>query len=451
MNKKNLSRSIIVSLLVFTFQATLAYSQRTGYSKEEFMRRRAALMEKAGGGLIVLFGETSPLPGAHFHQDNDFYYLTGIEDTGAALIMVPRVKGSFLFLPQQTPREAMMGGENLLKNPRAKNKTGFTEIYDVSFFDEYLGRNIDRTGLTLHLRLSPRDTIDNERYETLIFTARRSRLHYNDQISLDNHRILKLRERFPGAEFKDITPFIDAMRVIKSAEEIEVMRRNGRISAEAVRQAILATRQGGYEYEIEAAAIFNILKNGATGAAYPPIVGSGPNTCVLHYEKNDRRIKEGDLVLMDFGGLLDYMCMDISRTWPASGRFTKEQREVYEIALEIEKACIEAYRPGVTAADVQKHVAEVMKKKGLDPRGQRGGIGHYVGLGTHDVGPRAEKLKEGMVFAIEPGLYYPEKNIGVRVEDTVLITKDGCEVLTKDVPKEIDEVEKLLSRRSRDY
>jgi Xaa-Pro aminopeptidase len=447
MNKKHSLRAILFFVLGFLMASSPSFAQRTGYSREEFIRRRAALMEKTGDGLIILFGETRPLPGAHFHQDNDFYYLTGVEDPGAALIMQSRTKEACLFLPQQTPREELMGGANLLKDPEARGKTGFTEIYQVSYLDEFLGRNLARAGTTLHLRLSPADTIDNARSETLIFTARQARLHYNDQISLDNHRILKLKERFPGAAFKDITPLVDAMRVIKSPEEIEVMRRNGRISAEGVREAMLATRPGGYEYEIEAAAMHVVLKNGAVGAAYPPIVGSGPNTCILHYEKNDRRVEDGDLVLMDFGGLLDYMCTDISRTWPASGKFTKEQREVYEIALEIQKACIEAYRPGVTNEDVQKHVAEVMKKKGLDPRGQRGGFGHYVGLCTHDVGPRAERLQEGMVFAIEPGFYYPEKNIGVRIEDTVLITKDGCEVLTKDVPKEIDEVEKLLSRR----
>jgi len=447
MNKKHITSAIYFFVLTLLLNPSLSFGQRTGYSKEEFMRRRATLMERAGDGLIVLFGETMPLPGAHFHQGNDFYYLTGVEDPGAALILVPGTKESYLFLPQQTPREELMGGANLLKDSKAKEKTGFTEIYQVSFFDEYIGRNLSRTGMLLHLRLSPADTIDNARSETLIFTARQARLHYNDQISIDNHRILKLKERFPAAEVKDITPFIDAMRVIKSPEEIEVMRRNGRISAAGVQQAMLATRPGGYEYEIEAAAMHVVLKNGATGAAYPPIVGSGPNTCILHYEKNERRVEDGELVLMDFGGLLDYMCMDISRTWPASGKFTKEQREVYEIALEIQKACIEAYRPGATNEDVQKHVAEVMKKKGLDPRGQRGGFGHYVGLCTHDVGPRMEKLQEGMVFAIEPGFYYPEKNIGVRIEDTVLITKDGCEVLTKDVPKEIDEVEKLLSQR----
>ena len=447
MNYQRFNKVIVLFALSTLLLPTLLFAQRTGYPKEEFMRRRAELMEKVPEGLIVLFGQASPLPGNHFHQDNDFYYLTGVEDSGAALVLVPRMKHAYLFVPEQTPREAMMEGVNLLKDPQAKEKTGFNEIYDVSYFEEYLGRMLARAGSTLYLRMTPGDTIDNARYETLIFTARRSRLHFNDQISLDNYRVLKLRERFPGVEFKDIVPFIDAMRVIKSAAEIEVLRRNGRLSAEGVKQAMLATRPGGYEYEIEAAAMAAVLKGGATGAAYPPIVGSGPNTCVLHYEKNDRQVEDGDLILMDFGAVLDYMCMDISRTWPASGKFTKEQREVYEIALEIQKACIEAYRPGVTTADVQAHVAEVMKRKGLDPRGQRGGIGHYVGMCTHDVGPRAEKLREGMVFAIEPGFYYPEKNIGVRIEDTVLITKDGCEVLSKDVPKEIDEVEKLLGRR----
>jgi Xaa-Pro aminopeptidase len=149
---------------------------------------------------------------------------------------------------------------------------------------------------------------------------------------------------------------------------------------------------------------------------------------------------------MDFGGELDYMCMDISRTWPANGTFTDEQREVYKIALEVQKASIEAYRPGVTSADVRKYVAEKMKEMGIKTRGQRGGIGHGVGMATHDVGPLSP-LREGMVFAIEPGLYYPEKNLGIRIEDTVLITADGCEVLTKGVPKEIDDVERLLASR----
>jgi Xaa-Pro aminopeptidase len=139
--------------------------------------------------------------------------------------------------------------------------------------------------------------------------------------------------------------------------------------------------------------------------------------------------------------------MDITRSWPISGVFSKEQREVYEVVLAIQAACIEAYKPGATAADVQKHVAEVLKRKGLDGRGERGGFGHFVGMGTHDVGPRITRLEEGMVFAIEPALYYPEKAIGIRIEDTILVTKDGCEVLTAAAPKEIADVERLMGKR----
>jgi Xaa-Pro aminopeptidase len=424
-----------------------AAAQRTGYTKEEFLRRRAVLMEKTGNGMIILFGGAAVPAGAHFRQDNDFYYYTGVDDTNAVVIMTPKNGRAVLFLPAQSPREEMIDGTNLLKDPRGTEKTGMAEIHPLSYLDEFIARNVGEHGTKFHVRLSPADDVDSGRWETGIFVGRKNRTHYNDQISLDQHRILKLKERYPVFFFEDVVPHIDAMRVIKSAEEIAILRRNGKISAEAVKQAMLASRPGGFEYEVEAAAMHVVLKHGARGFAYPPIVGSGPNSCVWHYSKNERRMESGDILLMDFGGDLDYMCMDISRTWPVSGKFSDEQREVYTIALEVLKACLEFYRPGVTTADVQAHVDAVMKKKGIDPRGQRGGIGHYVGMSTHDVGPRGLPLQEGMVFAIEPGLYYPEKNLGVRIEDTVLITKDGCEVLTKDVPKEIDEIEKLLATR----
>lgn len=446
--KKHMMGKLIILVVLLGFLSEFpVWAQRTGYSQAEFMRRRSALMEKVGDGLILLFGEASAPAGAHFRQNNDFFYFSGIEDTGAVLIMAPETQAAYLFLPRQTAREAMIDGPNLLADEKAKEKTGFTDIYPVTYFDEFLARRLRQFGLKFHIRLSPRDTVDNARWETRIFTARKNRLHYNDQISLDNYRIRKLKERFPMCAFSDIVPHIDRLRVIKSPEEIAVLRRNGQISAEAVKQAMLASRPGAFEYQVEAAAMAVVLKNGCRGFAYPPIVGSGPNSCIWHYSRNSRQMRDGDILLMDFGGELDYMCMDISRTWPVNGKFTPEQKEAYTIALEVQKACIEAYRPGVTSADVQKHVAEVMRKKGLDSRGQRGGIGHYVGMATHDVGPRGIPLEEGMVFAIEPGLYYPEKELGIRVEDTILITKDGCEVLTKGVPKEIDEIEKLLAQR----
>jgi len=422
-------------------------AQRRGYAKEEFSRRRAALMNKLEEGMVVLFGKCLPIPGGHFRQDNDFFYYSGVEDAGAILVMAPKSGETFLFLPRQTPREIMVEGPNLLEDEQAAGKAGFTQILPLSYFDEFIARRVRSWGATFYLRLSPPDTVDNARWETMIFEGRKNRSPYNSQLPLDQFRVLKLKERYPSFRFRDITPLIDAQRMIKSADEIEVLRRNGKLSAEAVRQAMLATRPGVFEYQIEAAAMHVILREGAKGAAYPPIVGSGPNSCIWHYNRNSRRVEEGDIVLMDFGADLDYLSMDITRSWPVNGKFSPEQREVYRVVLEVQKACIEAYRPGVTADDVRGHVARVMKEKGIDPRGLEGGIGHYVGMAVHDVGPRGIPLQEGMVFAIEPALYYPEKNLGIRIEDTVLITRDGCEVLTRGVPKEIEEIEALLAGR----
>jgi|WetSurMetagenome_2_1015567.scaffolds.fasta_scaffold67721_2 Xaa-Pro aminopeptidase len=436
----------LLATLAVAVSAGVALAQRTGYSKSEFARRRQAIMQETGGGLIVLFGNDRREGAGHFRQDNDFYYFTGLEDVNAILVMAPRTKESFLFLPEQNPREIMIEGANLLKDPKGAETAGVTAAYPLGYFDEYLARRGADNGQQIWARLSPPDAVDGWRTETDLFFARRSRIHYNDQLPIDSYRIVKLKERYPALTFTDITPRIDAMRLIKSAEEIEILRRNGRISAGAIRQAMLATRPGAFEYELEAAAVGTVLRSGARGVAYTPIVGSGPNSCVWHYDSNGRRIADGDVVLMDFGADLDHQTMDITRTWPANGVFSREQREVYRLVLEVQKACIEAYRPGATKADVEEHVAEKMKALGLDPGTLRGGFGHGVGMATHDV-PIGDVLREGMVFAIEPALYFPDKALGVRIEDTVLITRDGVEVLSRDVPKEIADIEALLATR----
>ena len=442
--KRSVAYRLIPTLILLCSSTPILLAQRTGYSGDEFVRRRAALMDRVKEGAVILFGDVDIPAGTHFRQDNDFFYFSGNEDLGAVLVLIAEAKQSFLFLPEQSAREVMVDGPNLLKDPAGKAKTGLTDIYPLAYLDEFLARRMFRSSRALHLRLSPRDAMDEARSETALLAARKARSHYNSQISLDQDRIEKLRAWFPQLTFQDIAPVIDSLRAVKTPEEIEVMRRNGRISAEGVRQAMLATKPGAFEYEIEAAAMAAILKSGARSAAYAPIVGSGPNSCTWHYDENSRRVEAADLVLMDFGADLDHLAMDITRTWPASGRFTAEQKEVYRVVLEVQKACIEAYRPGATPQDVRDHVAKVMKAKGIDPRGLEGGFGHGVGLSVHDV-PLGGALKPGMVFAIEPALYYPEKAIGIRIEDTVLITKDGCEVLTKDVPKEIEDIERLLA------
>ena len=401
----------------------------------------------AANTLIILFAAPSHTnPASHFRQDNDFYYFTGCEDADAILVMMPASKDALLFVPEKSAGEKSFEGPNSLDDPTAKDRLKVRSIMPLSSFDEFLARFASRPHPTFYLRLSPGDTVSEARYESALFQARRARNPYNAQLSLDQFRADRLRRLYPTARLEDVTPLIDSLRMIKSAEEIAVLRRNGQISAEAVKRAMLATRPAAYEYELEAAAIEMLLRHGCRGPAYTPIIGSGPNTCIMHYDRNNRQMQAGELVLMDFGGDLNYLTMDITRTWPVSGKFTAEQKKVYRAVLEVQKACIEAFKPGVTSKDVGDYVAHRLKEKGIDPTGLRGGLGHLVGMCVHDVQISPLVLKEGMVMAIEPALYFPEKNLGIRIEDTVLITKDGCEVLTAAVPKEIEDIEALLKK-----
>lgn len=433
----------VISLLSLLIQAAGGH----GYSSELFEKRRLALMNSAGSGFIILFASPGSSGSGHFRQDNDFFYFTGSEDANAILVMIPNTRESYLFVPPQTEREKMMEGANSLAEPGARERLRVKEIYPVSYFDEFLARSLGRFGPVFYLRLSPEDSISEARSETAIFTARKNRNPYNAQLPLNQFRMERFRQLYPEVQLRDITPQIDALRMIKSQEEIVILRKNGRVSAGAVKKAMLASKPGAYEYELEGAAMEVVLKSGGRGPAYSPIIGSGPNTCILHYEKNSRQMRAGELVLMDFGAELDYLTIDITRTWPVSGKFTEEQKKIYRTVLEVQKACIEAFKPGVTARDVQEFVERKMKEKRIDPMRLKGGLGHLVGLSVHDVQAGDLVLQEGMVMAIEPGLYFPEKNIGIRIEDTVLITRNGCEVLTADVPKEIEEIEALLAGR----
>lgn len=414
---------------------------------KEFQQRRTELMTRLETGMVILFARADSPPATRFRQDNDFYYLTGCEDKNAIVVLVPKLDQAVLFLPSQTERETQFDGKNLLNIPGADKKWGFAKIYPVAYFNEFMARSVRLADGIFHVRLSPGDGVSFARRETALSAARRARNPYNNQITLDQYRIKKMKEKFPEIEMKDVTPLIDRMRVIKSPAEIEILRRNGKISAKAIKMAMKATKPGVYEYELEGVVMGEILRNGCNGPAYPPIIGSGPNSCVYHYSRSSRRMNAGEVILMDFGGDLSHLCMDITRTWPVSGKFTPEQRKVYQAVLAVQKESIRFYKPGITSRDVEKHVADLLKQKGIDPMGLRGGIHHFVGMSTHDVGPRGVVLEEGMVFTFEPALYFPEKNLGIRIEDTILITRDGHEVLSRDVPKEIDEIEALMAEK----
>ena len=256
-----------------------------------------------------------------------------------------------------------------------------------------------------------------------------------------------LRRHFPFYDLKDVSPYLDRMRMIKTPREIEILRHNGQIAAEAINKAIAVTRPGRFECEVEAEATYHHVKNGVQRAGYAAIVGSGPNVNVRHYRDSGRQMEVGDLVVMNYGGSLDYMIIDITRTWPVSGEFDELQLRAYRCALEAQKAIIAAMRPGATRSGIRKMTAEIYKKHGFEDQ-RAPSAGHFVGMVVHGVGDSALPLEPGMVIAVEPIIEIKEKQLHIRIEDTVLVTEGDPVVLTAAAPKEVAELLALMKNSS---
>jgi Xaa-Pro aminopeptidase len=437
---------VALAIVVTAIWAAASSAERMGYAPEEFTARRQALAKVLQRGTLVMFGATGATAGVRFRQDNDFYYLTGNESFNGVLVMDVPSGAAYLFLPKLSATEIRYEGGNWLEEADAANKYGFASIQPLSTLHEFLARRRPAAGSEqLWARLSERDLVDRSRLDVAIGTARRLTNPFAQQPTEDAARVATLREQFPYYEMKDVSPHIDRLRLIKSPREIEILKYNGRISAEAVKRAMLATAPGKYEYELEAEATYWMARHGFQGAAYPAIVGSGPMGNRWHYEDNGRQMKAGELVVMDYAGSLDYMTMDITRTWPVSGRFTDAQLRAYECVLEAQKAIIAAIKPGVARSVVQKIAEDIFKKHGFDPKYAY--VGHYVGMSVHDVGDWNLPFEAGMVMAIEPIIDQP--GLHIRIEDSVLVTPTGAEILSTGLPKEAEEVMSLLRQAGR--
>ena len=439
-------RAAAVTVAALAFLALSSPSaERMGYAPAEFAARRERLAKVLQRGTLVMFGATAASPGVRFRQDNDFFYLTGNESMNAALVMDAATGESHLFLPRLSAMEIRYEGGNWLEEGDAARKYGFTTVQPLQGMHEFLAHRRGVPGSeTLWTRLSERDTVNSGRADTAISTARRLVNPFAQHPTEDALRVAALRERFPYYNVQDVVPHLDRLRMIKTPREIEILRYNGRISAEALRRAIEATAPGRYEYELEAEATYWLAKHGMQGAAYPAIVGSGPMGNRWHYEDNGRQMKAGELVVMDYAGSLDYLTVDITRTWPVSGRFTDAQLKAYQTTLEAQKAIIAAIRPGVARATVQRIAEDIFRKQGFNPRYAY--VGHYVGLSVHDVGDWSLPFEAGMTMAIEPIIDIPEQQLHIRVEDTILVTASGAEILSTGVPKEVNELLALIKR-----
>ncbi len=447
------SRLALLFLIVFTaLTATAQYTDRTAMNDlggpQGFAARRAELAGKLKTGYVLLFAKTQVPAAGHYREDNDFYYYTGLSDPGAILLMDVSSQRVTIFEPVQSPREVQVYGANLLALSKDEQKAlGYPNVAPLTSLDGALSFLFGSGGGSdLWVRLGFADKPDGARFETGRDYAAEYNNPYGQNLPGDRDALVKLRERYPGANFRDITATMDAMRNIKRPQEIEVLRRVGRISALGDMQAITIAHPGMWEYQIEAEAEYVFRYAGAQGLAYPAIVGAGLHSNTWHYFFNRDKITPGSIVVFDFAADLDHMTMDITRTFNIDGKFTPEQAKWYNVDLESQKAVIDMLKVGNTyeqAADAGKKVYE---REGVGAQWM-GFPGHFVGLATHDVMMPRGPIQAGQVVTVEPIVEFPDKHWHFRVEDTILITANGPESLSSAIPKEMSEVEKLVGSK----
>jgi Xaa-Pro aminopeptidase len=396
--------------------------------------RRKRFLDSLGTG-VALIRSSSPrdLESAYpqasdFRQDNDFLYFTGLETPDSWLLMAARPGGGaaqVLFIPERdTSRERWTGKK---PGPReASRVSGIGSVRHTSEFEKLVRSGQISSlggGGPLHLPLSE-DALCSE-----------------------------LMRALTGAspEVRDVDPVVARVRLVKDEFELQQLRRAVELTDRAQRAAMAAAEPGIWEYELEAVIEYEFRRGGAERVGFPSIVGSGPNSVVLHYDKNRRKTRKGDLVVMDVGAEYSYYTADVTRTIPVSGRFTERQRELYELVLGAQEAGIEAVRPGATMSDVARAARTYMRRNSGDLCGRKTcdehfthGVGHWLGMDVHDVGSYSTPFRPGMVLTVEPGVYLPEEDLGIRIEDDVLVTEDGREVLSK-APKTVEDVEAAMA------
>jgi Xaa-Pro aminopeptidase len=420
------------------------------FDKAEYAGRRAKFMEKIPDGVAVILGAQPLTSYHHYYQNNDFLYLCGVEIPNSVLVIDGVQKQTILLY---TANERSLRNEGLstdiLKDP--PGVTGVDRVLPIEELTNFLGRLAGQTKV-IYTPFEPEELMRECSLEKFRYLQRSMILNpWDGRQTREGQFVNLLRQKFPNVEVRDCSPFIWELRTIKSPAEIEAMRRAARIGVKAISEVMKATRPGMYEYELAALYEYVAKKEGAQDLAYYIVMSSGENHPYVHYYKHDRLLKDGDFIVLDIGPDVNYYDTDITISYPVNGKFTARQKEVYEAAKAVHDASIAVYRPGLTTEQVKNEVDEILKKQGFDLtkdyfKRMRGGFGHYVGLAVHDVGGGPMVLKPGMVFANEPLMIFPEENLGVRVEDTILIIETGSEVLTAGIPRKVKEIEAFMKK-----
>lgn len=414
----------------------------------DYHARREALAKKAGG-LVVLLAPLEPMDAVYeFRQEDNFYYLSGVTVPGAGLLVAPateaqgdtpaRAYTEILFLPPRNLRlEKFTGPQIGGDDPEAPRVTGFDRVEDMSKLPEEVAKLLANQRPAVYTELSPQGST-----------------------SASDDMLGFLRHSNAMVFFQDVTMTLTSLRTVKDAGEVALIRKAVDASVAAHLAAMKAVKPNVKEYEVSAVMQYEWTRRGCERPSYTPIVGSGHNSTVLHYSEDTATMKAGDVVVIDAAAEYSMYAADITRTLPINGHFTPRQKEIYEIVLGAQEAAMAAFQSGKSLlvgdsdASLNKAAKDYIKAHGKDLHGQPldqyfiHGLGHYIGLNVHDPGDYKTPLAPGMVFTIEPGIYIPEENIGVRIEDDFLVGADGKLIkLSAALPSKPEDVERAMSAK----
>lgn len=391
-------------------------------------------------------GADSTLP---FSQHRDIFHLSGVDQEESILVIFPSCKNTshkeILFLKETNEHIAVWEGEKLTKK-RATEVSGISTIYWLNQFESIFRQLVIES-------------------ENVYLNANEHLRTKNEMETREDRFVKKFKSDFPNHSILRSAPIMHKIRSIKDPLEIELMQKACDITEKGFRRILKFVKTGKMEYEIEAELMHEFLSNRSKGFAYSPIIASGSSACVLHYGENNKSCNEGDVILMDFGAEYANYSSDLTRCVPVNGKFTSRQKEVYNSVLRVKNDATELLKPGVLLNEYHKMVGEIMEKeliklqlisnqdvKNQDPNWPAykkyfmHGTSHYIGLDTHDLGSWTNPIEENMVFTVEPGIYIPEEGLGIRLEDDVVVQKNGNPInLMKNIPIEADEIEELMN------
>ncbi|MBZ5670208.1 MAG: aminopeptidase P N-terminal domain-containing protein [Acidobacteriia bacterium] len=453
--ERRLQRGAILVSAALTLAATLGTARAArGWEREPFSvfhERRARLIRDTGGdGVVVLFGYREADVAASvtsFRQNEEFYYLTGWNQPEAMILLVPKprqtgvaaeLEKEILYIPPHDfTREKWTGPKLGAEDADAPARTGFATVRSTSLFPSDLQEALKGFS-KIYTELTPQPESGEDYFQV--------------------EMVGKIHKLAPLATPADLRPELLRMRVVKTGGEIALIRKAADASIDAHLAAMKALKPGMWEYEIAALMKYEFERRGCEWPAYPPIVGSGFFSTVLHYDEDWNQMKDGAVVVMDVAGAYSGYASDITRTLPVNGHFTPRQREIYEIVLGAQNAALAAAKPGMYmgrwgAKGLYEIAYDYINTHGKDLHGQPlgqyfiHGLSHPIGLNVHDPFDYNQPLEPGMVITVEPGIYLPEEKIGIRIEDDILITQDGNELLTRRLPRTAEEIEKLMSGR----